>query len=110
GSKLGYPTANLQLTSSLKLLPDNGVYAVKAFVEGKVYNGMLNIGVRPTVTSEGELRVEANLFDLQENLYGKHMRIELIQRIRSEQKFNSVEELQLQLAHDRELALNCLVK
>ncbi|MEO0403527.1 MAG: bifunctional riboflavin kinase/FAD synthetase [Bacteroidota bacterium] len=110
GSKMGYPTANLQLTSSLKLLPLNGVYAIKAEVESKNYNGMLNIGVRPTVTSIGDLRVEANLFELEENLYGKSIRIELIQRIRSEQKFNSVEELKLQLAHDRELALNCLAK
>lgn len=107
GRTLGYPTANLQIETSEKLIPGNGVYAVIAAVEQSTYKAMMNIGVRPTV--DGKKRViEVNLFDFNQDLYGKTLRVYLKQYLRGEVKFNGLEELKNQLSIDKESALRVL--
>jgi len=109
GRTIGYPTANLQVMDNQKLIPANGVYAVKVKVEGftNVYKGMMNIGVRPTV--DGTTRVtEANIFDFDESIYGKKVTVYLIKRLRSEVKFNGLDALKEQLAKDKADALAVL--
>lgn len=110
GRSIGFPTANIQLKDERKLLPASGVYAVRILVDGKRYGGMLNIGVRPTVSSSGIIRIEVNIFDFDQDIYGKELQIALISRIRGERKFNDIEELRQQLICDREIALDYLSK
>jgi riboflavin kinase/FMN adenylyltransferase len=110
GRTIGYPTANLQLTDATKLVPGNGVYAVKIErqnTEGGSMGGMMNIGLRPTVN--GTQRVmEVNIFDFDEDIYGQTLSITFIARLRNEQKFNGLNELKAQLALDAEAAKECL--
>ena len=103
GRTIGYPTANLQIADEQKLIPANGVYAVEVKVEGfdKVYKGMMNIGVRPTI--DGTNRVtEVNIFDFDETIYGKSVKVFLVKRLRSEIKFNGLDALKEQLAKDKQ--------
>lgn len=102
GRQIGFPTANLIIESNLKLTPGFGVYVIKANLNGVEYNGMLNIGNKPTVNENGDLSLEAHLFDYSgENFYGEMLEIELINRIRDEKKFNSIDDLKLQLEKDK---------
>ncbi len=110
GRTIGFPTANLQLLDELKIIPATGVYAVKVIAEGKHFNGMLNIGKRPTVTASDELRIEVHLIDASLTLYGQEIQVEFVQRIRDEKKFGSKEELIQQLEIDKTTALGTLVK
>ncbi|AHM59173.1 riboflavin kinase/FMN adenylyltransferase [Flammeovirgaceae bacterium 311] len=109
GRSMGFPTANLHIPEPYKLIPSDGVYAVKVSLAGAEWNGMLNIGKRPTVGGE-EHRQEVHIFDLDQNLYGSQLKIMLIRQIRQEFKFNSLQELQQQLAKDKEQALLILKK
>lgn len=103
GREIGFPTANLEPLESIKMIPKTGVYAIHARLDGQLYKGMMNIGFRPTLKSEVAKQViEAHLFDFNANLYGRQLRVECIARIRDEQKFNSFEELRLQIEKDRE--------
>ncbi|WP_302526619.1 bifunctional riboflavin kinase/FAD synthetase [Phocaeicola barnesiae] len=102
GRKLGFPTANLLPACPEKLIPAEGVYAVYTYVQGIRYGGMLNIGHRPTVNNGTNLSIEVNILDFSENIYRKQMRIEFIAFIRSEQRFDSLEQLTAQLKADRE--------
>ena len=102
GRTIGYPTANLQITDAQKLVPANAVYAVDVEVEGFAakYRGMMNIGVRPTV--DGVTHVtEVNIFDFDETIYGKTVKVSLAKRLRSEVKFSGLEALKEQLAKDK---------
>ena len=100
GRTIGFPTANLKIEESYKLIPAIGVYAVKCFIGSRKVNGMLNIGTNPTVEGQN-LSIEVHLFDFDEDLYGQKIRIELIKRIRDEQKFASVDDLKTQLHQDQ---------
>lgn len=104
GQKIGYPTANLRLTSDRKVVPAIGVYAIRARLPevsgASIHGGMMNIGVRPTFESEKETVVEAHLFDFSVTVYGERMEVELIERIRDEKAFSSVEDLVEQLRED----------
>jgi len=100
GKGLGFPTANLDV-DHLQALPPNGVYATLAYIDDKVYQALTNIGVRPTFDN-GNRSVEVFLLDYEGNLYGKEMKIELVERLREEKKFASVEELVQQITHDIE--------
>lgn len=102
GRKLGYPTANLHVEEAGKLVPADGVYAVRAAVGGETYAGMLNVGIRPTVNNGGRRSVEVHILHFTGNIYGAHMRITFVQRIRNEQKFDTLEALMEQLACDAE--------
>ena len=99
GRVLGFPTANLQFEN--KIYPEFGVYGVKVHIEGdeKIYNGVMNIGKNPTVDI-GILSVETNIFDFSDDIYGKIILIEVLENIRSEKKFNSVDELKKQIGYD----------
>lgn len=99
GRIMGIPTAN-QIPDAEKILPPNGVYASRVLVEGKLYYGMTNIGVRPTVENTNQRNVETFLLDYQGDLYGKKLTVQLLHYERSEQKFDSVEDLKEQLYRD----------
>lgn len=102
GRELGYPTANIDLQNKYKLIPAEGIYAVKVRLEDKSYNGMLNIGRRPTINSgNGEISIEVNIFDFKKEIYGEKIQLELIERIRDEKKFDSKEELIAEMQKDQ---------
>ena len=98
GHILGYPTANIKVDSD-QALPDDGVYATLAYINDKAYKSATNIGVRPTFDG-GERTIEVFLLDFDEDIYGKDISIELVDRIRGEEKFANAEELTAQIARD----------
>jgi riboflavin kinase/FMN adenylyltransferase len=99
GQKIGFPTANIDLENDFKLIPSMGVYVVKVKWNDKIYNGMLNIGIRPTLNIN-KLCIEAHLFDFNTVLYGQYLSIYLVDKIRDEQRFNGLNELIEQLKKD----------
>lgn len=111
GRSIGYPTANLTVTDPEKLIPADGVYAVRVNLKdntGKsILKGMMNIGVRPTVDGLNHV-IEVNLFDFNQDIYGKKIEVSMVRRIRGEQKFTGLEALQAQLKKDREDAMGFL--
>ncbi|MEP7165809.1 MAG: bifunctional riboflavin kinase/FAD synthetase [Ferruginibacter sp.] len=109
GRTIGFPTANLQITDTQKLIPVNGVYAVNVTVEGLPgsYKGMMNIGVRPTVDGSNRV-IEVNIFDFDEMIYGKPVKVSLKKRLRDEVKFKGLDALKEQLAKDKEEAIIAL--
>jgi riboflavin kinase/FMN adenylyltransferase len=109
GKKIGFPTANINIEESYKLIPKNGSYVVKSFIDNKTIYGMMNIGINPTVNGEKQ-SIEVHFFDFQKDIYNKKIRIELIKRLRDEQKFNSIDALKMQLHRDKETSLNYLAQ
>ncbi|GHT75750.1 riboflavin biosynthesis protein [Bacteroidia bacterium] len=105
GRTIGFPTANLELAEKDKMLPKDGVYSVLVETEDKNYCGMAYIGQRPTVLPEGGKRVEVNIFDFSDDIYGNDLRIELIDFIRPEIRFDNLEDLRRQLEKDKQKAL-----
>ena len=102
GHTIGFPTANVDPQESYKLVPKDGVYAVKVEVDDVMYNGMLNIGFSPTVNHQMDSRsIEVNIFDFDQNVYYKSISVYFYKRIRSEQMFNGIDALKEQLAKDR---------
>jgi riboflavin kinase/FMN adenylyltransferase len=99
GRKLGFPTANIAINDNLAV--DNGVYCSRVYVEGEVYVAMTNVGVRPSVDGSKRL-LETHLFGFEGLLYGLTLRVELLEKIRDERKFSSVDELREQIAKDSE--------
>ena len=108
GRKIGFPTANLRVDFPNKLIPSIGVYAVCVYVNGGKYKGMLNIGYRPTINNGTDLSIEVHILDFQGDIYHQKMRIEFIDFLRSEEKFNSVDELVLQMQKDKEDTIQVL--
>jgi len=104
GQTINYPTANLHIEETYKLIPKHGVYIVKSIIDNNTVYGMMNIGYNPTVNGKHQT-IETHFFDFNKDLYGQNLKIELLQRLRDEQKFNSVEELQSQLHIDKNNAL-----
>lgn len=110
GRTLGFPTANLRLAEPAKLVPARGVYAVLATTAaGAVEEGMLNIGVRPTVGGNLAQTIEVHLLDFSGDLYEQTLTLQLVARLRDEQKFGSLDELKAQLAQDADAARQHLV-
>jgi len=103
GRELGYPTANIQVDDETKVIPANGVYACYVYVGENKFGGMLNIGNRPTVNGQVR-RIEVNIFEFGEEIYGQQLALELKDRIRDERKFENVEELKKRLAIDKNFA------
>lgn len=99
GRTMGFPTANLEIEDVYMLIEHRGVYAVKVEVEGVMYSGMCNIGVRPTFNLS-DVIYEVNIFDFDKDIYGEEIRIEFIDKTRDEMKFDSKEELMAQLKSD----------
>ena len=104
GRTIGFPTANIQIDEEYKLIPKNGVYAVKAIVDQKEVFGMMNIGFNPTVNGQTQT-IEVNLFDFDTDIYGKKIEVSLLHYLREEQKFGSVDLLKAQLNQDKTDAL-----
>lgn len=100
GSKLGYPTANLEIADKEKLIPKEGIYAVKAIVETVDLEGMMYIGTRPTLSRQSEVSVEVHLFDFNQNIYDKNIQVHIWKRIRDDIRFETVEGLINQLKVD----------
>lgn len=105
GRTIGFPTANLQPEHPDKALPKNGIYAVKIRVDEVWYNGMMNIGVRPTFDGQTK-SLEVNIFDFDEMIYGKTVQIRFFDRIREEKKFPGRDELKEQLGKDKQAVQN----
>ncbi len=99
GRTIGYPTANIQVPESYKLIPGDGIYAVKVNVQQKEYYGMLYIGNRPTVNGLNKV-IEVNIFDFNEDIYDESIRVEFHQYIRGDKKLNGLDELKAALAAD----------
>lgn len=108
GRTIGFPTANMSLDEPMKLIPGNGVYLVKVEVLGKTWNGMCNIGVRPTVGAGNALTIETNIFGFDADIYGHSIAIEFVRKIREEVKFNNFAMLAKQLEEDRARCLGLL--
>ena len=109
GHKIGFPTANIDPQESYKLVPKDGVYAIKINVDDKRYLGMLNIGVRPTVNNQLDNRsIEVHILDFDQDIYYRNITIHFYQRIRNEQFFNSIDELKAQLSKDKDAVLELL--
>jgi riboflavin kinase/FMN adenylyltransferase len=103
GRLLGYPTANVPVPSPRKLLPPEGVYAVRVQTPDGPYDGMLNLGARPTF-GDADVVLEAHLFDAALDLYGARVRIDFVSRLRDTQKFSGLDALKAQLARDETAA------
>ena len=99
GSKLGFPTANIKLDSDL-YLPKYGVYGITCIIDNKPYEGILNIGVTPTVSDNNKIKIETHIFDFDKNIYGENLVIQINQFIRDEIKFSTPEELVKQINID----------
>lgn len=101
GRQIGFPTANIDVESEIKLLPQTGVYAVNIMMgDGIIYEGMMNIGTKPTLSDTQELSLEVHLFDFEGDLYNQYVTVQLLSRFRDEQKFDSVYDLKEQLQKD----------
>jgi riboflavin kinase/FMN adenylyltransferase len=108
GKEIGYPTANIMPEHPNKIIPKDGVYAVKVRVDGQWYNGMMNIGTRPTFEGEDKRTLEVNLFDFDDEIYGKSLQVRFVKRIRDEKKFSGIDELVEQLQEDEKKSLRIL--
>lgn len=104
GRKIGFPTANID--SGDYVLPQNGVYAVKVYYRDEVYLGMANLGYNPTFTALKQVSLEVNIFDFDEDIYDQTIVVEFFKEIRTERKFASVNDLIVQLNHDKKQILN----
>jgi riboflavin kinase/FMN adenylyltransferase len=101
GRTIGFPTANIEIGDELKIIPAIGVYAVEVILEDhRKLQGMMNIGIRPTVTDSKEVKIEVFIFDFSEAIYDQSIKVYLLQRIRGEHRFQSVEVLRAQLQED----------
>lgn len=109
GKQFQYPTANLEIKEDYKLIPKQGAYIVSSVIDDVLVYGMMNIGMNPTVNGNKET-IEVHFFNFNEDIYNKKIQINLLQFIRDEQKFESVEALLKQLAKDREMALVYIAK
>lgn len=100
GRTIGYPTANIHIEDPDKIIPKIGVYAVMVWLNGRSYKGMLNVGVNPTTDTDNKLKVEVNIFDFSDDIYGQVLKVEFIRRTRNEEKFGSLDELRQKLHED----------
>ena len=108
GHKIGFPTANLGDIDPEIILPHNGAYAVRVRVLDKTWQGMVNVGVRPTLANGPQLSVEANIFDFDADIYGEHIEVEFVRFLRLEFKLGSIDELKRQLSTDRDTSRRLL--
>ena len=109
GKQINYPTANILIKEDYKIIPKDGVYYINTTVDNKLYNGMMNIGHRPTIGTK-EKSIEVNLFNFDRDIYDKIISIDVVEKIRDEKKFSSIEALKAQLAKDEEHCLKLINK
>jgi riboflavin kinase/FMN adenylyltransferase len=108
GRTIGFPTANLVPNNAEKLIPPQGVYAVRICWNDEYYKGMMNIGTRPTLSDDFKISLEVNMFDFDQDIYNQEITVEFIQKIRDEKKFNGLDELIEQLNKDKVTVLEIL--
>ena len=101
GRTIGYPTANIRHSEPEQILPGIGIYAVKVKWQQQVLNGMLSIGHNPTVTDDKSIKIEVNIFDFNENIYGELLEVQFVEWLRNEEKFVSLDALKEQLHKDK---------
>lgn len=111
GRKIGFPTANIDVENSMKLIPKHGVYAVNVSLNGvkKQMKGMMNIGNRPTY-GKYQTTLEVNIFDFSDDIYGHTINVEFVSRLRDEHKFNNINDLIARLSLDKKMAVDILSK
>ncbi len=109
GRTIGFPTANLKIEEEYKLIPKNGVYIVKSSINQKIVFGIMNIGINPTVNGE-KLSIEVHFIDFDGDLYNSKIEISVLERIRDEQKFDSIELLKNQIQEDKDVAISYIIK
>lgn len=107
GRTIGFPTANITIEADYKLIPKIGVYVISSYFNNSVIYGMMNIGTNPTVDGKN-LSIEIHFFDFNENIYHQKMEITVLERIRDEQKFESLEALKTKIGKDKEFAISFL--
>lgn len=111
GRTIGFPTANVRVNEDYKLIPKSGVYVVKCKIENQSYFGMMNIGTNPTVEDTNKVqKLEVNIFDFDDDIYNETITVSILKRIRSEQKFDSLEALKNQIALDKQSSLSFINK
>lgn len=108
GRTIGFPTANLQVDEPDKLIPPDGVYAVRVTIAGQIYGGMLGIGYRPTIANGPDRSIEVNIFNFHSDIYEQSIRLSFVSYLRPDIKFDSIDELIAQLHKDAEAAASCL--
>ena len=104
GNKIGFPTANIQVLDSHKLIPANGVYAVRVLIGEKEYLGMLHIGNRPTVNGISKT-IEVHIINFDASIYGEEITVVFEGWIRNEQQFKNIEALKCQLLKENQIVL-----
>ena len=109
GKQINYPTANISIEEDYKIIPKDGVYCIKTTIDNKLYNGMMNIGHRPTIGTK-EKSIEVNLFNFDRDIYDRIISVDVVEKIRDEKKFSSIEALKTQLAIDEEHCLKLINK
>ena len=107
GRTIGFPTANIQIKEDYKLIPKNGVYIVKSYLQEELIYGMMNIGNRPTVNGTNQT-IEVHFLNFNKDLYGQEITIELLEFIRDEQKFDSLDALKNQIQKDKKYCIKYL--
>lgn len=110
GKKLGFPTANISIDYDDKLVPVKGIYAAECIVENQRHYGLLSLGSRPTFHKDGDVIPEFYIFDFDRDIYDSIMQVNLVERIRDEEKFNSVDELIVRMKKDEEVGRKILSK
>ncbi|NWG29239.1 MAG: bifunctional riboflavin kinase/FAD synthetase [Ignavibacteriaceae bacterium] len=110
GKKLGFPTANISVDNQDKLIPANGIYAAECIVDNEKHFGLLSIGSRPTFHKDGNIVPEFYIFDFNKDIYERIMQVNMVEKIRDEEKFNSVDELIIQMKKDEEIGKEILSK
>ena len=110
GKTLGFPTANLDIAEDYKLIPKYGVYVVKSIYKGQVIYGMMNIGNNPTINNDTNQYIEIHFFNFDRTIYNDSLTVELLNRLRDEQKFNSLSDLKKQLETDKKIALEYIAQ
>ncbi|NDV77457.1 riboflavin biosynthesis protein RibF [Dysgonomonas sp. 511] len=108
GRTIGFPTANVEVWETYKVIPAFGVYAVYVYVEGQRYGGMLYIGKRPTLHNGDNISIEVNLFDFDGDLYNKELTAEFLDFVRPDEKFSNLETLKESIRNDKEKVLKIL--
>ena len=109
GKQIDYPTANILIEEDYKIIPKDGVYYIRTTIDNKLYNGMMNIGHRPTIGNKAK-SIEVNLFNFDRDIYDKIISIDVVVKIRDEKKFSSINALKAQLAKDEEHCLKLINK
>jgi riboflavin kinase / FMN adenylyltransferase len=104
GREIGYPTANISVSDTYKLIPADGIYVVEAALNGKTYRAMMSIGMNPTVNGT-ERTLEVNLLDFSGDIYGENITVSFLDWIRPEKKFSGLDELKVQLGLDKEATI-----